>query len=287
MPPQQRSCRRRNSRLAPKSADSELEAQATKSAKDARRRRVELRRIRSFSQAMSAADPPYSSPDGIVKDETDQGALDLGGGRVCERRRSYGKISVVGRRREMDEVVAVELGFLKRGEEIYDFFGVFDGRAACSRMLANINVEEESSSGNEIDWEEVMLEGFDAKISTNGAVVAVVGDNEVVVGGNCDGLKAVLCSGGVAVRLLDDDKEDEQVRVKVTKRRRAVYEFLILGSEGFWDVVSDELACQIATTADADVEAAAALMAKFAVARGSKHNITVILVDLRDATHDE
>ncbi|KAH6828072.1 hypothetical protein C2S53_013088 [Perilla frutescens var. hirtella] len=282
MPPQQSSCRCRNFRLASKSADSELEAQATKSAKDARRRRMELRRIRSFSQAMSAADPPYSSPDGIMKDETDQGALDLGGGRVCVRRRSYGKISVVGRRREMDEVVAVELGFLKRGEEIYDFFGVFDGRAACSRMLAKINVEEESSSGNEIDWEEVMLEGFDAKISKNGAVVAVVGDNEVVVGGNCDGLKAVLCSGGggVAVRLLDDDKEDEQVRVRVTKRRRAEYEFLILGSEGFWDVVSDELACQIAT-ADADVEAAAALMAKFAVARGSKHNITVILVDLR------
>ncbi|KAL6848909.1 hypothetical protein ACP4OV_021492 [Aristida adscensionis] len=72
-------------------------------------------------------------------------------------------------------------------------------------------------------------------------------------------------------------------------------EFLILASDGLWDVVSNEVACKIArnclngraasmfpesvsgrTAADA-----AALLAELAIARGSKDNISVVVVELR------
>lgn len=274
---------------------------------------MELRRIRSLSQAMSHADPleklNQMPKEAAAVDEVP--SKDLGGGSV--RRRSYGKISVVGRRRAMEDVVEVKLGFLKRGEESYDFFGIFDGRdqgrivalARCQmlhQMLAMI-VEEETE--DKIDWEEVMIEGFDvveAKINKNGpaAMVAVVGDNKVVVAAaKCDGSKAVLWRGGEAVRLLEDRKATssddsscmrDEMRVRVSIMRNREDEFLILGSRGFWDVISDELACQVARrycsrtnddSGGAEAEAAAALMAKMAVAQGSQGNISVVVVDLR------
>lgn len=182
----------------------------------------------------------------------------------------------------MDDAVAVELGFLKRGGESYDFYGVFDGREgqrvgrACSEMLVAQIAEE---SEREVEWEEVMLQGFDkvaARMRGKGVAgsAAVVGDAELVVAGS----KAVLSRGGVAVRLLEG-----KVRVGVA-RRSAADEFLILGSDGFWDVISDDLACQIARTSCAALHhahTAAALMAEMAVAQGSKDNVSVVLVDLR------
>uniref|UniRef100_J3L2H4 protein-serine/threonine phosphatase n=1 Tax=Oryza brachyantha TaxID=4533 RepID=J3L2H4_ORYBR len=72
-------------------------------------------------------------------------------------------------------------------------------------------------------------------------------------------------------------------------------EFLILASDGLWDVVSNEVACKIArnclsgraasrypesvpgsTAADA-----AALLVELAISRGSKDNISVVVVELR------
>lgn len=72
-------------------------------------------------------------------------------------------------------------------------------------------------------------------------------------------------------------------------------EFLILGSDGLWDVVSNEIACNIVRRClggnmkrislvaenDSHVAEAAAVLAELAVARGSKDNISVIVVDLR------
>ena len=72
-------------------------------------------------------------------------------------------------------------------------------------------------------------------------------------------------------------------------------EFLVLASDGLWDVVSNEVACRVArgclnghlaaafpesvpgrTAADA-----AALLAELAMSRGSKDNISVVVVELR------
>lgn len=76
-------------------------------------------------------------------------------------------------------------------------------------------------------------------------------------------------------------------------KRSDADEFLILGSAGLWDVIPNELACQVARKyccaggimeagcESGGADAAAAVMAKLAMARGSRHNISVIVVDLK------
>lgn len=91
--------------------------------------------------------------------------------------------------------------------------------------------------------------------------------------------------------------------VTVTERKEQD-ECLILGSDGLWDVVSNEMACEIARTClrnsvpsappatDAEEEEegrgwdwassdAALLLAKLALARRSTDNVSVVVVDLR------
>eukprot|EP00250_Pteridium_aquilinum_P024727 c29518_g1_i1 orf=388-2157(+) len=75
-------------------------------------------------------------------------------------------------------------------------------------------------------------------------------------------------------------------------------ECLILASDGLWDVVSSEMACDIArrrlrsqrrkcaksdnpSAEDTPAGAAAALLTKLALSRGSKDNISVIVIDLK------
>jgi len=72
-------------------------------------------------------------------------------------------------------------------------------------------------------------------------------------------------------------------------------EFLILASDGLWDVVSNEVACKIArnvlsgraasmfpeSVAGRTAADAAALLAELAMSRGSKDNISVVVVELR------
>jgi protein phosphatase 2C len=85
--------------------------------------------------------------------------------------------------------------------------------------------------------------------------------------------------------------------VTVTKRTDKD-EFLILGSDGLWDVVSNQLACKVVkkcfhsqrnrlsnnkdllNRGGSRSTAAAALLAELAMARGSRDNISVIVVDL-------
>lgn len=144
---------------------------------------------------------------------------------------SYGSVSVIGRRREMEDAVAVELGFLERGSKTYDFFGVYDGHGgslvahACRdrlhRVLVEILEKEDGDYDNSgsilINWNKVMLESFekiDEEVNRNGAavatmgstaLVAVVGEEELVVA-NCGDSRAVLSRGGAAVPLSDDHK---------------------------------------------------------------------------------
>ncbi|KZV39787.1 putative protein phosphatase 2C 51 [Dorcoceras hygrometricum] len=267
-------------------------------------------------------------------------------------RRAYGLTSVIGRRREMEDSAAAELGFLKRSGRRYDFFGVYDGHGgcrvaqACGEMFHKLvkRIAEEDGgggSGGVINWQKVMAVGFEkmdeevnkagAEVATLGstAVVAVVGDDEVVVA-NCGDSRAVMYRGGVAVQLSDDHKPnrpDELERIEnsggkvvnwnghrilgvlatsrsiepevKTTDRTELDELLILASDGLWDVVSNDVACQVARrclngefnpkSVSKDDEArrnraseAAAYLADLAIGRGSSDNISVVVVDLKN-----
>lgn len=72
-------------------------------------------------------------------------------------------------------------------------------------------------------------------------------------------------------------------------------EFLILASDGLWDVVSNEVACKIArnclsgraasrfpeAVAGRTAADAAALLTELAMSRGSRDNISVVVVELQ------
>jgi protein phosphatase 2C len=72
-------------------------------------------------------------------------------------------------------------------------------------------------------------------------------------------------------------------------------EFLILASDGLWDVVSNEVACKIARNCMSGLAAskypesvlgssatdAASLLVEVAISRGSKDNVSVVVVQLR------
>ncbi|CAL5074831.1 unnamed protein product [Urochloa decumbens] len=67
-------------------------------------------------------------------------------------------------------------------------------------------------------------------------------------------------------------------------------ECLILASDGLWDVVSNEAACEVARAClrrgrEKWCAEAAALLTKLALARRSSDNVSVVVVDLRRKTH--
>ncbi|XP_050385950.1 probable protein phosphatase 2C 8 [Argentina anserina] len=298
------------------------------------------------------------------------------GGEVSEGsgRSSYGVISVVGRRREMEDAVSAEVGFAVDGK--YDFYGVYDGHGGsavarlCRERLHEVvaeAVEREVAKGVKevVGWDRVMEGCFgkmDEEVSgisvvkTVGstALAAVVTEEQVVVA-NCGDCRAVLSrlGGTIALALSIDhkpDREDESERIEsaggrvinwngsrvlgvlATSRsigdqylrpyviskpevtvtnRTDEDEFLILASDGLWDVISNELACQVVnkvfrrTTitrriidhdrdhlllnyekpldsgSSSKTSEAATLLVDLAMARGSKDNISVIVVDLR------
>lgn len=88
---------------------------------------------------------------------------------------------------------------------------------------------------------------------------------------------------------------------EVTVMKRAESDnFLVIASDGLWDVVSNEMACLVASRCldgrirwSSDKEPgtsraamAAEVLAKLAMARGSKDNISVIVVELRKPSYD-
>ncbi|XP_042034585.1 protein phosphatase 2C 51-like [Salvia splendens] len=299
------------------------------------RKRMEPRRIKSASSRKRRSD---------VKKE-----IESMEGSVLIR---HGAVSIIGRRREMEDAVAAEVDFLQKGGRRYSFFGVYDGHGgwrvarACSENLHKVLAEiVERDVGDEIAWERVMAVGFrkmDEEVNKSGAlvastgstaVVAVVEEDEVVVA-NCGDSRAVLSRGGVAVQISDDhkpDRPDELERIEgcggkvinwnglrvsgvlATSRaigdeylkpyvitdpevkilsRTKLDEFLILGSDGLWDVISNEMACQVARRClegrmrrssgagyTRTMEAAAVLV-ELAMARGSCDNISAVVVDL-------
>ncbi|XP_073032159.1 protein phosphatase 2C 51-like [Primulina eburnea] len=343
------------------------------------RKRMRLRRVRPVVEADSGGVMTVLSDHdaGLKKKRSEilmeNESLPSSGDHETHRR-AFGLTSVIGRRREMEDAAAAELGFLRRGGRRYDFFGVYDGHGgcrvaqACGEIFHKLvgNIAEEQSGGwdnknNVINWEKVMAAGFEKmdeevnkageEVATTGstAVVAVVGD-ELVVVANCGDSRAVISRGGVAVQLSDDHKPnrpDELERIEnsggkvinwngqrilgvlATSRsigdeylkpyviaepevkianRTALDEFLILASDGLWDVVSNELACQVArrcmngelraaapnpkfsevddtySRGRSRASEAAACLTELAIGRGSSDNISVIVVELKPSS---
>lgn len=192
-----------------------------------------------------AAESPSSSRS---REEEEDGPLGLvlGGGEGEGDARSltcvsHGSISVIGRRRSMEDAVTVALGAVAGNLGSYDFYGVYDGHGganvanACRDRLHKLLVKEMEGrsdiccdgggdGGGEGEWRKVMeacFEKMDVEVGGGGdggkgaessmrtagstAVVAVVGKDEVVVA-NCGDSRAVLCRGDVALPLSCDHK---------------------------------------------------------------------------------
>ncbi|XP_028806758.1 protein phosphatase 2C 51 [Neltuma alba] len=270
---------------------------------------------------------------------------------------SYGSVSLIGNRKEMEDAVSIEVGFVVKESTKCDFFAVYDGHGgaqvakACRARLYQLVAEElerQGRNGGKVDWEGMMAGCFskmDSELADNAAartvgstaVLAVVAKDEVVVA-NCGDCRAVMGRAGEAFALSDDhkpDRPDELMRIEaaggrvinwngqrvlgvlatsrsigdqylrpyviskpevtVTKRTNKD-EFLILASDGLWDVISGEAACEVvrkclsgqARRNSPELEnhqslasEAAALLAELAMAKGSRDNTSVIVVELR------
>ncbi|KAL9177496.1 hypothetical protein ABFS82_01G062300 [Erythranthe guttata] len=273
----------------------------------------------------------------------------------------YGHVSMMGRRRAMEDAVTVAPPGWFAGE--YYFFAVYDGHGGakvaekCGETMHKClaahmekarklpEVEEEEERG--FDWEKVMVDCFgdmDQEFSDevahgeaeqlywrmgSTAVVVLVGKAEVVVA-NCGDSRAVLYRGGAVVPISTDhkpDRQDEKQRIEaaggsVTNRNgwrvqgvlatsRSLGdhylkpyvtpvpevtvvkhsdsdEFLIIATDGLFNVVCNEVACELVkqcltsghNSRQAGASVAATLLAELAIANGSKDNISVIIVQL-------
>ncbi|XP_010541411.1 PREDICTED: probable protein phosphatase 2C 78 [Tarenaya hassleriana] len=302
---------------------------------------------------------------------------------VCPK---YGVASACGRRRDMEDAVAVHQ-FIFRPRAEYSaagflFCGVYDGHGCshvamrCRERLHELVREELDEM--EADWEGAMERSFtrmdkevvalseseavaancrcelqtpDCDAVGSAAVVAVLTPDKIVVA-NCGDSRAVLCRNGKAIPLSFDhkpDRPDELERIEASggrviywdgprvlgvlamsraigdnylkpyvickpevtvSERTADDDFLILASDGLWDVVSNETACGVArmclrgkrrarprpwppceavevAAETGDVESdracteASMLLVKLALAGHSSDNVSVVVVDLR------
>ncbi|PSS32573.1 Protein phosphatase [Actinidia chinensis var. chinensis] len=162
---------------------------------------------------------------------------------AVRERPNFGMTSVRGRRRDMEDAVAIHRSFCWRNgrspAELH-FFGVYDGHG-CSHVAMKCRdrmheiVRDEVEKCEEAPWTQIMARSFstmdeevtnwssgagvkssncrcelqtpqcDAVGST--AVVAVVTPEKIVVS-NCGDSRAVLCRNGVAIPLSSDHKPD-------------------------------------------------------------------------------
>ncbi|KAK3228038.1 hypothetical protein Dsin_007900 [Dipteronia sinensis] len=165
------------------------------------------------------------------------------------------------------------------------------------------------------------------------AVVVMVGEEELVVA-NCGDSRAVMYRGGMALPLSRDhkpDSPDERERVEAAggrvinghvlgvlatsrsigdrflkpyvisepevtvSERRGTDEFIVIASDGLWDFVSNEFACEVVRRClNGDLKMrfpenisgnraaeAASLLAEMAIVRGGRDNISVVVVELK------
>ncbi|XP_076903816.1 protein phosphatase 2C 37-like [Bidens hawaiensis] len=357
-----------------------------------RRRRMEIQQLKLFAAAASNMVVPENKSkrrkviensvrsNKLKQEEADcSGASDSSSEIFDKKSSRFGLTVVCGRRRDLEDAVAVKPSFCKTDSPDSDdlhFYGVYDGHGCshvamkCKDRMHEIVKEEVKKS---IEWKETMLKSFtrmdkdvtewssydsslncrcelqtpqcDAVGST--AVVAVVTPDKIVVS-NCGDSRAVLCRNGVAIPLSTDhkpDRPDELERIEqaggrviywdgarvlgVLAMSRAIGdsylkpyvipepevtiterttedECLIIASDGLWDVVSNDVACSVASmclsahkvpspprspgsvlnvargeSSDKACSDASILLTKLALARHSSDNVSVLVVDLR------
>ncbi|PWA77000.1 Protein phosphatase 2C [Artemisia annua] len=289
----------------------------------------------------------------------------------------FGVASVCGRRREMEDCVAIHPSFMENNDTMH-YYGVYDGHGCshvakrCKERLHLLVNEELSKKMEPMDWNKTMEQSFsrmdqeviewNQQATTNDcrcelhapesygvgstAVVAVVTPDKIIVA-NCGDSRAILCRNGKAVPLSIDhkpDRPDELSRIEAAGGRVLYWEgarvcgvlamsraigdnylkpyvtcepevtitdrtsdddFLILASDGLWDVVSNDTACGLASmclkgngpsgsirnppvndaseyeNCDKACSDASVLLAKLALARRSADNVSVVVVNLK------
>ncbi|KAF5190716.1 phosphatase 2C [Thalictrum thalictroides] len=169
---------------------------------------------------------------------------------------NYGVTSVCGRRRDMEDAVAIHPSFCRQDRKIpadLHYFGVYDGHGCshvamtCKDRLHELVKEEIEKKETFLDqWKETMERSFsrmdrevlgwtqskgascrcelqtpkcDAVGST--AVVSVVTPEKIITA-NCGDSRAVLCRGGKAIPLSSDhkpDRPDELLRIQAAGGR--------------------------------------------------------------------
>ncbi|KAL3498984.1 hypothetical protein ACH5RR_041716 [Cinchona calisaya] len=303
-------------------------------------------------------------PGGLLEEEVARNKVEESSGSMT--RLNFGSLSVVGRRRMMEDAltVAPPPGMLA-GE--YEFFATYDGHGgarvanACQEKLHLLLQNElelelqlggdryKSIEGKIDDWTKIMKACFskmDGEVAIDDsnvgeeeravgstAVVVMVGPEELVVA-NCGDSRAVLCRDGMAMPLSTDhkpDRPDEKERVEAAGGRVINWEgcrvqgvlatsrsigdhylkpyvisepevtvnkrtdsddFIIIATDGLWDVVSNDVACDVVrrylngrmskkVLKEPGAAEAAAILAELAIAKGSRDNISVIVVDLK------
>ncbi|KAG2267614.1 hypothetical protein Bca52824_062169 [Brassica carinata] len=160
--------------------------------------------------------------------------------RETDLRPRYGAASVCGRRRDMEDAVAIHPSFVRKQTEFsrakWHYFGVYDGHGCshvatrCKERLHEI-VQEEALSDKTEEWKKMMERSFtrmddevvrwgetvtsancrcelqtpDSEAVGSTAVVSVVTPEKIVVA-NCGDSRAVLCRNGKPVPLSTDHK---------------------------------------------------------------------------------
>ncbi|XP_009108202.1 probable protein phosphatase 2C 54 isoform X1 [Brassica rapa] len=215
----------------------------------------------------------------------------------------HGVVSVMGRQRAMTTAVSTVVNEIPS----YDIFGIFDGLRLAKffeerlRRLVKEEVASCHSRGVAADWNKVMSSCFSEAVGTvrsaaAKAVVTIVGKEEVI--SLCrGGARAVLYSnGGIALPLchihIHQSGVDQQLKIH---KRTMIDDFIVLACEGLWNVVSDDDTYQLVKrclydkspaggTRESSSTKAAVILAELAIARGSKENINVIVIDLKSST---
>ncbi|KAD6454745.1 hypothetical protein E3N88_09451 [Mikania micrantha] len=162
---------------------------------------------------------------------------------------TFGFKSVIGRRKEMEDAVAVVPGFMSStcnqvggctnpgtntSLEItpIHFFGVYDGHGGsqvakfCAERMHEVIAEEWNQEANDEfkwqqRWEAVMSSGFertDNEVITEAAAPEIVGSTAVtvvlsrcqIIVSNCGDSRAVLCRGTETIPLTVDQKPDRE-----------------------------------------------------------------------------
>ncbi|KAG7653409.1 PPM-type phosphatase domain [Arabidopsis suecica] len=207
-----------------------------------------------MNSASSSPPPSQSSPEESVSLEESDVSVSDGNSSVnditvipskktvkeTDLRPRYGFASVCGRRRDMEDAVAIHPSFVRNQTEFsrtrWHYFGVYDGHGCshvalrCKERLHEL-VQEEALSDKKEEWKKTMERSFtrmdkevvrwgetvmsakcrcelqtpdcDAVGST--AVVSVITPEKIIVA-NCGDSRAVLCRNGKAVPLSIDHK---------------------------------------------------------------------------------